>query len=197
MKYNYKEDLSKHFNCFRTFAFGDESALLMASYPKHRPKQPFPYFTEVMTGFEYTAAAGMLFEGQIKNGLKCIENVRRRYDGAKRSPFDEAECGHHYARVVSSWAAVLALTGFHYSAVEKIMTFVRLGGTYFWSNGYAWGTCALDKTKKSFEIKLSVLHGELSLEQFELRDSGKKRFGKTVMIKAPEQIRFEIARRIY
>ena len=83
------------------------------------------------------------------------------------------------------------------SAVEKIMTFAPLEGTYFWSNGYAWGTCALGKTKKSFEIKLSVLHGELSLEQFELRDSGKKRFGKTVTIKAPEQIRFEISRRIY
>jgi hypothetical protein len=43
---------------------GDETALLMASYPKGRPKNPFPYFTEVMTGFEYTAAVGLLCRGR-------------------------------------------------------------------------------------------------------------------------------------
>ena len=96
MKYNYKSDLSDHFNCFRSYALGNEAALLMASYPVSRPANPFPYFTEVMTGFEYTAAVGMIYEGQIRDGLKCIKNVRDRYDGAKRSPFNEAECGHHY-----------------------------------------------------------------------------------------------------
>lgn len=48
-----------------------------------------------MTGFEYNAAIDMLQEGQIQNELKCISNIRDRYDGRKRSPFDEAECGHH------------------------------------------------------------------------------------------------------
>ena len=75
----------------RSYALGDESALLMASYPRERPDNPFPYFTEVMTGFEYTAAIGMLYEGQRKNGLQTMRDIRNRYDGAKRSPFDEAE----------------------------------------------------------------------------------------------------------
>jgi hypothetical protein len=52
----------------------------MATYPKgRRPERPFPYFTKVMTGFEYTAAAHMLYEGRIDAGLKCIGAIRARY----------------------------------------------------------------------------------------------------------------------
>ena len=46
-----------------------------------------------------------------EDGLRCIAAIRARYDGRKRSPFDEAECGHHYARAMASWAAVLAWPG--------------------------------------------------------------------------------------
>ncbi len=99
MGYNFKESLYGHFNHMRSFALNDESALLMATYPRgRRPERPFPYFAEVMTGFEYTAAVHMLYEGQIDAGLTCIGAIRARYDGLRRSPFDEAECGHHYAR---------------------------------------------------------------------------------------------------
>jgi len=168
MKYNYRPDLSNHFNCMRSFAMGNESALLMASYPKTRPENPFPYFTEVMTGFEYTAAIGMLYEGQTENGLKCIRNIRARYDGRKRSPFDEAECGHHYGRAMASWSAPLALSGFHYSGVSKTMTFTSDPGTYFWSNGYAWGTCKVEGNKAA----LNVLYGNLDLSGFTLAGKG-------------------------
>ena len=47
-----------------------------------------PADTEVMTGFEYTAAVGMLYEGQTDDGLRCIRNIRDRYDGRKRNPFN-------------------------------------------------------------------------------------------------------------
>ncbi|MGD8501498.1 MAG: GH116 family glycosyl-hydrolase, partial [Phycisphaerales bacterium] len=166
MKYNIREGMYGHFNCMRSFAMGDESALLMASYPKDRPKNPFPYFTEVMTGFEYAAAVGMLYEGQVDNGLKCIKNIRDRYDGRKRSPFNEAECGHHYARAMTSWAGVLALTGFNYSDVEKSMTFADKDGTFFWSNGYAWGGCFIKQSATGRQIELSVMQGELTLSRF-------------------------------
>ena len=99
-----------HFNNMRSYALGEESGLLMASWPKGRPKIPFPCFSEVMTGFEYTAAVGMIYEGMEEEGLQVMQNIRDRYDGAKRSPFDEAECGHHYARAMASWASVVALT---------------------------------------------------------------------------------------
>lgn len=91
VKYNHRESLLKHPNFMRSYAHGNESALVMADYPGERPKQPFPYFTEVMTGFEHTAAVGMLYEDQIENGLNTIADIRARYDGKKRNPFNEAE----------------------------------------------------------------------------------------------------------
>jgi uncharacterized protein (DUF608 family) len=194
MKYNLRENLYGHFNCLRSFALGDESILLMASYPKDRPTNPFPYFTEVMTGFEYTAAVGMLYEGQVDDGLKCIKNVRDRYDGRKRSPFDEAECGHHYARAMASWAGVLALTGFGYSAVEKEMNFAAGPGTFFWSTGYAWGKCRLEKQDKDMNVQLSVLHGKLTLTKFTLRKFGSHNFDKTMEITEGKDVRFLVER---
>ncbi len=177
MKYNYRSDLSNHMNIFRSYALGDESALLMAAYPKDRPENPFPYFTEVMTGFEYTAAVGMLQEGQIENGLKCISNIRDRYDGRKRSPFDEAECGHHYGRAMDSWSALLTLTGFHYSGVDKSMTFTSKPGTYFWSNGYAWGTCKVEDNMAT----LQVSYGQVPLDKFTLTGSGSAKLKNTIL----------------
>ena len=194
MKYNLREGLYGHFNCMRSFALGDESVLLMASYPKDRPGNPFPYFTEVMTGFEYAAAVGMLYENQGDKGLRCIRNIRNRYDGRKRNPFDEAECGHHYARAMASWAAVPALTGFSYSGVEKCMTLAAQDGTFFWSNGYAWGSCSLKPKKKTVQIELSVLHGELALSKFILRRFGQKQFDKTLRIKAGQKVDFGVSR---
>lgn len=138
MKYNYVEDFSGHFNNMRSYAMGDEAGLLMASWPKGRLEVPFPYFAEVMTGFEYSAAVGMIYEGMEEEALKCIQAIRERHDGAKRNPFSEPECGHHYARSMASWASVIALSGFNYSGINKTMTITSRPGTYFWSNGYAW-----------------------------------------------------------
>jgi uncharacterized protein (DUF608 family) len=96
LKYNKRESMFEHFNNMRSYAMGDEKALLMASWPNGgRPKIPFPYWSEVMTGFEYTAGIGMLYEGMEQKGLETIKNIRDRYDGQRRNPFDEAECGHH------------------------------------------------------------------------------------------------------
>lgn len=168
LKYNLREGFDAHFNCMRSYALGNEAALLMASYPKGRPANPFPYFTEVMTGFEYTAAVGMLYEGQIEDGVRCIQNVRERYDGRKRSPFDEAECGHHYARAMAAWGATLALTGFGYSAIEKRLTLAARDGRFFWSNGYAWGTYRL----QGAELALTVQQGALVVKQITLTGLG-------------------------
>jgi hypothetical protein len=123
-----------------------------------------------MTGFEYTAAVGMIYEGMEQEGLKVIRNIRARYNGAKRSPFNEAECGHHYARAMASWASVIALSGFQYSAIDKSMTFTSTPGTYFWSNGSAWGTCKVSDNK----AELNVLSGEIELRSFTIKGVGSK-----------------------
>jgi non-lysosomal glucosylceramidase len=158
--YNFKPTLRSHFNHLRTFALGDEAAMLMASYPfGRRPTRPFPYFNEVMTGFEYTAAVHMLYEGDTVHGLEVIDAIRARYDGERRSPFNEAECGHHYARAMASWAAVLAMTGFHYSAVRREMRFGTLpsGSRTFWSTGDAWGILANSADGYSLECHQGIV----------------------------------------
>ncbi len=168
MRHNFKEELFGHFNHLRTFALNDEAAVLMATYPRgRRPERPFPYYNEVMTGFEYTAAVHMLYEGQHENGLRLIEAIRSRYDGERRSPFNEAECGHHYARAMASWAAVLALTGFQYSGVTETMRFAPVAGATrrFWSTGDAWGTVRLDPDGAGTAVTLTVLAGQLALRR--------------------------------
>jgi len=164
----------------------------MASYPKTRPANPFPYFTEVMTGFEYVAAIGMLYEGQTENGLKCITNIRNRYDGRKRSPFDEAECGHHYGRAMASWSALLALSGFHYSGVNHEITFGENDGTYFWSNGYSYGTVKISGNQGIRKIKLHVLNGQLDLKRISLEGIGTVSWRDLRTIHSGETMTFEI-----
>lgn len=170
LKYNYRASMANHFNNMRSYALGDEGALLMASWPKGRPKVPFPYFSEVMTGFEYTAAIGMLYENQLEPGLRCIQNIRNRFDGSKRNPYDEAECGHHYARAMISWATTLALSGFQYSGVSQMIQFNKQPGTFFWSNGSAWGTCTKKNQGGNLQVTLIVLHGQLPLKTLKIAE---------------------------
>ncbi|TKG95580.1 hypothetical protein EYV94_09075 [Puteibacter caeruleilacunae] len=183
LKYNHRESLEDHFNNMRSYALGKESALLMASWPNGRPKIPFPYFSEVMTGFEYSAAVGMIYEGMTQEGLDCIQDIRDRYDGRKRSPFDEAECGHHYARAMASWASVLALTGFQYSAIDQQMTFDPNPGNWFWSNGYQYGVVSIEKLIGSYKVRLKSLKGDLELKTLVLSGIGEEKMKKGIVLR--------------
>lgn len=186
LKYNRRADMHAHFNNMRVFAMGDDAALLMASYPKGRPENPFPYFTEVMTGFEYAAAVGMLYEGLESEGLECIRMIRARYDGRRRNPFDEAECGHHYARAMASWAAILALTGFHYSAVTKLLRVAERPGRYPWSTGHASGSMQVSQAR----LTIDVHEGRLPLEWVRLGERAVRPSGRTQPLVAGDRIEF-------
>jgi len=82
---------------------------------------PFVYSNEVWTGVEYQVASHLIFFGHVKEGLDIIRTCRKRYDGTVRNPFDEYECGHWYARALSSYALLEAMTGVRYDAVEKTL----------------------------------------------------------------------------
>ena len=179
-KYNFKNGLFDHWNVMRTFALNDESALLICTWPRGgRPERPFPYFSEVMTGFEYQAAVHMLYEGLLDEGLVVILGIRKRYDGQRRNPWNEGECGNHYARAMASWGAVLALSGFHFSAVRKEMRFapkisrdsiLNSKGDFqtFWSSGNAWGSFNQEVNDKTQRMELSVNQGEIDIKTLRL-----------------------------
>ncbi len=162
-KYNYKRRMDRHESVQRVYALNDEAALVICDYGRgKRPAIPFPYFAEVMTGFEYAAAVLMMNRGMVAEGIECIENIRRRYDGERRNPWNEAECGHHYARAMASWAAIPALSGFAYDAAEKRVSAkprsTAAAFQSFWSAGTGWGTF----TQTSREMTLNVIEGTLA-----------------------------------
>jgi len=168
-RHNFHRKLSGHFNPMRVYAVEGEPGTIMCSYPRgERPARPFPYFAEAMTGFEYTAAVGLIQIGEREKALELIQAVRSRFAGFNRNPFDEFECGHHYARAMASWSAIPAWTGFHYSAVTGELRFAASDGptTWFWSVGSAWGTFwqAPDASRPGArDVQLTILEGELPL----------------------------------
>ena len=169
LKYNRKNGFNDHFNPMRSYVFGKEIAILMASYPKGgRPEIPFPYFGEVMTGFEHSLAAHLVYEGMQDEALEVVRNIRSRYDGKYRNPFSEAECGHHYARAMASWATFIAWTGFRYSGVNGAFRVNFFGEPTFWSSGSAWGTFHVIKAKGKDKLILKVVHGKIRIEEVEV-----------------------------
>jgi uncharacterized protein (DUF608 family) len=169
-KYNYQPSLGEHAGLQRTFALNDEAAVLIATYPHgSRPEIPFPYFGEVMTGFEYQLAAHMIYEGMLTEGLTVVESIRRRYDGERRNPWNEAECGHHYARAMASWGCFLALSGFRYSALERELTLMprtrRQAFRCFWSVPSAWGSFTHTLKPQSQRVEVQVAEGSISVQR--------------------------------
>ena len=122
-KYNYRSDLGEHVDLQRTYALNDEGGVVIATYPLgKRPEIPFPYYGEIWTGLDYQFAASLAFEGMMTEALSVVESTRRRHDGERRNPWNEQECGHHYARALASWGCFLAWSGFRYSAPERELT---------------------------------------------------------------------------
>lgn len=188
-KYNYKRTLRNHVCVMRTFALNDEAALVICDYPhENPPKTPFPYFQEVMTGFEYSAAILMLYMGMVREGVELIGNIRSRYDGKKRNPWNEAECGYNYARPMASWAGLLALSGFSYDGVGKAVTAKPIVHperfSSFWSSGTGWGTFSQQGTGDNRSFSLAVTEGHLICRSIELQGKGTGRTGSTVTIGA-------------
>ncbi len=122
-KYNLKRDLSAHANPQRpSYAMGNDGGLLLCSWPRGgKPLLPFVYSDEVWTGIEYQVAAHLMMLGEAEKGLEIVRVCRQRYDGVRRNPFNEYECGHWYARALSSYALLEALSGVRYDAVDKAL----------------------------------------------------------------------------
>ncbi len=175
---NFRPHVGDFGNVQRVYALNDEAGLLLCSWPHgNRPALPFVYSDEVWTGIEYHVAAHLIYEGWIDEGLTVVKGVRDRYAGYNRNPWNEVECGHHYARAMSSWSVKLALDGYTFSLVDGRLGFAPRVNTEnyrtFWSTGTGWGRYSQQPSKGRFELE--VLHGAQTLKQLDLADltSGK------------------------
>lgn len=161
-KYNLKRDLSDFANPQRpTYACGKEGGLLLCTWPKGGELSlPFVYSNEVWTGIEYQAASHMMRLGLVNEGLEVVRTCRQRYDGRVRNPFNEYECGHWYARAMSSYALLYGLTGARYDAIEKVLYFEpALPGDFrsFFAAGGSYGTVGVKDGKPFYEPRNGTL----------------------------------------
>ncbi len=147
-QHNFRSDLSEHANPQRVYALNDEAGLLLCSWPHGgRPQLPFPYSDEVWTGIEYQVAAHLIYEGWLDEGLAIVDALRARHDGVRRNPWNEVECGNHYARSMASWALLLSLSGAQVDAATGDLSFAPVSALLskdqpfqtFWSDGRSWG----------------------------------------------------------
>jgi non-lysosomal glucosylceramidase len=172
---NFRHDFFEHPNAQRLYALEDEKGLLLCSWPKGgRPALPFVYADEVWTGIEYQVAAHLIYSGQVAEGLALVQGVRDRYDGRRRNPWNEVECGSHYARALSSWSLLLALSGVSFAAPEGRLAFApRVNARdfrCFFSTGGGWGVFSQRVSARSHDVRLEVRHGEVRLRRLGLRN---------------------------
>ncbi|MDE0449483.1 MAG: GH116 family glycosyl-hydrolase [Spirochaetaceae bacterium] len=165
-RHNFMRSLREHFNPARLYGLDDEAGTVICSYPRALPVVPVTYAQETMHGFEYQAAGHLIQEGMLEEGLAMVQAVRDRYDGTRRNPWNEIECGSNYARSMAAFALLLAWSGFEFDAVRRHVGFspkvADTPHTAFWSLDSGWGTCVLDAT----EIRLQAAAGELRLSTF-------------------------------
>ena len=172
-EHNWRTDFWNHPNPQRIYALNDEKGLLLCSWPRgERPELPFVYSDEVWCGIEYQVASHMIYEGLLEEGLSIVRGVRDRHDGERRNPWNEFECGSHYARSMAAWALLTALSGYEFDATRARIGFTpRFRETdmrVFWSLDSGWGSYAQRMDGDGAECELSVAYGELLLRELHL-----------------------------
>lgn len=161
-KYNLKSDLSDHVNPQRAgYAYGNEGGLILCSWPEGgQPSLPFVYSNEVWTGIEYQVASHLMLCGKVNEGLEIVRACRSRYDGRIRNPFDEYECGHWYARAMSSYGLIQGLTGLQYDAVAKTLFIdskIGIDFKCFIATETGYGLAGLRRGKPFIDVKQGTI----------------------------------------
>lgn len=137
----------------------------------------------------------MIMRGLETEGLRVVKGVRDRYDGKRRNPWNEMECGGNYARSMAAWALINAYQGLVADMPEKHVTFnpIHSDQTSVWAFGGGWGK--LVTTANS--LSLECLGGSVELKRLtlpflggvkEVRTSANVKFsvnGHTVELESP------------
>ena len=108
----------------------------------------------------------MIQEGWSRGAPNCA--VRDRFDGEKRNPWNEFECGSN-TRSMSSYSLLNSLSGFEFDMVAEMIGFnpVRLEGDEFrcfWSLDSGWGVFEVEPGR----VAIRVEYGHLDLKTVRL-----------------------------
>ncbi len=192
-KYNFHGTFEMIPQSPRKFVADRDPGLQMITWPKGgKPQRVIRYGDEVMTGFEYAAAAAMIQAGLLREGLAVLYGVSIRYDGRLRTnltpsntaswgysgnPFGDDECGKFYARAMSVWSALLACQGMSYDGPAHAIGFKPVWKPdrhrSFFAAGRSWGLFIQERSKTAQIAYIRVDEGTLAV--------------KTVVLQIPEK----------
>ena len=130
------------------------------------------YFNECMNGFEYQVAGHMIWEGMVLEGLAVARAIHDRYHPSRRNPWNEIECGDHYARSMASYGVYLAACGYEYHGPKRHLAFApRLSPENFraaFTTAEGWGTFWQKDDAGARKAALLVKWGKLRLRTLAL-----------------------------
>ncbi len=199
-KYNFVPDIGpfrRHFKAGRWYAMAGDGGLIMCSWPKGGKRDKwedqwqFMYFNECMSGFEWQAAAHMIYEGIdqpdiLQNGLAVSRAIHDRYNAHLRNPYNEIECSDHYSRAMASYGVFQAVCGFEYDGPNGSIGFdPRLTPENFrapFVTAEGWGTYRQEMKNDVWSMAIEVKSGQLRLKRFAGRNFGKKVNGFQVKV---------------
>jgi hypothetical protein len=163
----------------RWFAMPGEAGLLMCTFPRsdRNFESAMAYFNECMNGFEHQVAGHMIWEGMVMEGLAIERAIHDRYHASLRNPWNEIECGDHYARSMASYGVYIAACGFEYHGPKGHLGFApRLKPENFKSAFTAaegWGVFAQTIESGAQKATVDLKWGTLRLRTLSLRSPEK------------------------
>jgi hypothetical protein len=184
-RYNFTPDVGpyrKRYQPGRWYAMPGEAGLLMCTFPRadwdylqakgKGPDWAAGYFNECMNGFEYQAAGHMIWEGLVTEGLAVTRAVHDRYHPSRRNPWNEIECGDHYARSMASYGVFLAACGFEYHGPKghlgfspRVFDAQRDSGTAAFKSAFTtaegWGSVLINSRAERVEGRILLKNGKL------------------------------------
>jgi hypothetical protein len=169
----------------RWFAMAGEAGLLMCTFPRTdwdfnrsagKGSRGFAgYFNECMNGFEYQVAGHMIWEGMVMEGLAVTRAVHDRYHASRRNPWNEVECGDHYARSMASYGVFLAACGFEYEGPKQHIGFApKLTPENYkcaFTSAEGWGSFSQKVEDGKLNATIAVRWGKLKLKTIALENT--------------------------
>ncbi len=167
----------------RWFALAGEAGMVMCSFPRkdwdfEKSKGdgtkggPPTYFHETMSGFEYQVASHMVWEGLLEEGLAVTRAIHDRYAPGRRNPYNEVECGDHYARAMASYGVFTAVSGYEYHGPKAHIGFSpRLQPGKFkaaFTAAEGWGSFEQKAEAGYQKAELELKYGSLRLKTLSL-----------------------------
>jgi len=188
IQYNFRSDFHGVTQAPRKFVADDDAGMQMIVWPNGvRPANHMLYADEVMTGFEYAAAATMVQAGMIEEGFMVLRAVADRYDGRLRegltaadtsswgysgNPFGDDECGKFYARAMSVWSVLLACQGFFYDGPMGRIAFRPVwqpeDHASFFTGAEGWGLFTQKRVDGVQQAMIELAYGQLELREVTL-----------------------------